>query len=110
MLKACQVLLDWEEGEVELKNQRQLSVRKIPKNYTIRTIPLKTRMKVLQRDNFKCFYCGLSPATDPEVQLEIDHIHPFSKGGILDIENLQVVCSEYNKGKGNQKIKQPNST
>ncbi len=109
-LKACRTLLDWEEGEVRLKNQRQLSVKKTPKNYTTRTIPLSIRMNVLQRDNFKCVYCGRSPATDPGIGLEIDHIHPFSRGGTSDIENLQTLCSECNKGKGSQKIEWPNST
>jgi 5-methylcytosine-specific restriction endonuclease McrA len=109
-LKACQTLLDWEEGEVEIEAQRTLSVpKKVQKNSRLRNIPLKIRMKILQRDNFKCVYCGRSPATDIQVRLEIDHIHPFSKGGTSDLENLQTVCSECNRGKSNLKIERPNN-
>lgn len=66
-----------------------------------RTIPLNTRVKVLARDNFKCAFCGRSPATHPGVALHIDHIKPFSKGGDNSIENLQTLCSECNYGKSN---------
>ena len=65
-----------------------------------RTIPLKLRLKVLQRDNFKCVYCGASPATDPNIQLHIDHIVPFSKGGKSEPSNLQTLCQNCNWGKG----------
>lgn len=66
-----------------------------------RTIPLKLRLKVLQRDNFKCAYCGASPAVDPNIQLHIDHIVPFSKGGKTELSNLQTLCQNCNWGKGN---------
>lgn len=65
-----------------------------------RTIPLKLRLKVLQRDNFKCVYCGASPATDSNIQLHIDHIIPFSKGGKTEFGNLQTLCQNCNWGKG----------
>lgn len=66
-----------------------------------RTIPLKLRLKVFQRDNFKCAYCGASPAVDPNIQLHIDHIVPFSKGGKTELSNLQTLCQNCNWGKGN---------
>jgi len=104
-LKACQALLDWEEGLLEADNQRQLHNRKnLPRNNNTRSIPLKIRMKVLQRDNFKCVCCGKSPASDSRVQLEVDHIYPFSRGGTSDLENLQTLCSKCNKGKGDSLI------
>ncbi|MCB1984028.1 MAG: HNH endonuclease [Nitrosomonas sp.] len=65
-----------------------------------RTIPLKLRLRVLQRDNFKCVYCGASPATDSNIQLHIDHIVPFSKGGKTEFANLQTLCQNCNWGKG----------
>jgi 5-methylcytosine-specific restriction endonuclease McrA len=68
-----------------------------------RTIPLKLRLKVLQRDNFKCVYCGASPATDPNIQLHIDHIVPFSTGGKTELGNLQTLCQNCNWGKGDDK-------
>jgi len=66
-----------------------------------RTINLRLRWKVLQRDSFKCCKCGASPATDSNVQLQVDHIIPWSKGGKTTIDNLQTLCSKCNLGKGN---------
>jgi 5-methylcytosine-specific restriction endonuclease McrA len=68
-----------------------------------REIPLKLRLKVLQRDNFRCVLCGKSPATNPGTVLHIDHIVPFSKGGQTTAENLRTLCAECNWGKGNDK-------
>lgn len=67
-----------------------------------RTIPLGIRLKVLDRDNFCCVFCGKSPATDFGTQLHIDHIHPYSKGGKSTLDNLQTLCKECNLGKSNK--------
>ena len=64
-----------------------------------RIISDKLRYQVLKRDNFKCFACGASPAKDPSVELHIDHIIPWSKGGETTFENLQTLCSRCNLGK-----------
>lgn len=69
-----------------------------------RTIPLGLRLKVLDKDNFRCVFCGRSPATDIGVQLHIDHIVPFSKGGKSLLENLQTLCLECNLGKSNKSL------
>ena len=69
------------------------------KHRTSRTINLRTRFLVFQRDNFKCCTCGASPAKDPSVELHIDHIIPWSKGGETEIDNLQTLCSKCNLGK-----------
>ncbi len=66
----------------------------------IRQIPLKLRLRVLQRDNFKCALCGRSPALSPSTTLHLDHIHPFSKGGKTTLDNLRTLCRECNWGKG----------
>ena len=68
---------------------------------TSRSISLRMRFLVLKRDNFKCCSCGASPAKDPSVELHIDHIKPWSKGGETTIENLQTLCSKCNIGKSN---------
>jgi len=67
-----------------------------------RTIPLKLRLDVLGRDNFRCIYCGRSPATEVGVILHIDHIVPFSKGGKSTLDNLQILCSDCNLGKSDR--------
>ena len=64
-----------------------------------RVISDKLRYQVLKRDNFKCCACGASPAKDPAVELHIDHIIPWSKGGETTLENLQTLCSRCNIGK-----------
>lgn len=69
------------------------------KHKTTRDINLRLRFMVMQRDNFKCCICGASPAKDPSVQLHIDHIIPWSKGGETVIDNLQTLCSKCNLGK-----------
>ena len=66
---------------------------------TKRDINLQLRFKVLSRDNFRCCACGASPAKDPSVELHIDHIIPWSKGGETVIKNLQTLCSKCNLGK-----------
>ena len=66
---------------------------------TTRSISDKLRYRVLKRDNFKCCACGASPAKDPAVELHIDHVIPWSKGGETKLENLQTLCSKCNIGK-----------
>ncbi len=62
---------------------------------------LRLRFQVLRRDNFKCQYCGKSPATQSSVVLNVDHIIPWSEGGETTMENLRTLCSECNLGKSN---------
>jgi hypothetical protein len=62
---------------------------------------LRLRWHVLQRDRFTCCACGASPAFSPGVELHVDHIVPWSKGGESVLENLQTLCSECNLGKSN---------
>lgn len=66
---------------------------------TKREVNLRLRFLVMQRDNFKCCICGASPAKDPSVELHIDHIVPWSKGGETTMDNLQTLCSKCNLGK-----------
>ena len=66
---------------------------------TSRDINLRLRFIVMKRDHFKCCACGASPATNPSIELHIDHIIPWSKGGETTIDNLQTLCSECNIGK-----------
>ena len=69
-------------------------------NTTKRTISLKLRSEILRRDDYKCVHCGRR--SDDGVKLHIDHILPFSKGGLTVKENLQTLCNECNIGKSNR--------
>lgn len=53
----------------------------------------------MNRDNFSCVLCGCSPAKDPMIELHIDHIIPWVKGGETTFDNLQTLCSKCNLGK-----------
>ena len=63
---------------------------------------LRLRWRVLHRDRFTCCGCGKSPATTIGVELHVDHIVPWSKGGETVIENLRTLCSKCNLGKSNE--------
>lgn len=56
----------------------------------------KIRFDVFKRDGFRCQYCGRTP---PIVLLEVDHIHPRSKGGSDHEDNLLTSCEDCNRGK-----------
>lgn len=66
---------------------------------TSRKINWRIRAKILIRDNCICKMCGASPAKNPDVDLHVDHIIPWTKGGETVIENLQTLCSICNIGK-----------
>lgn len=54
------------------------------------------RFRVFARDGFVCQYCGQQP---PDVVLEPDHIHPTSRGGKDEFDNLLTSCFDCNRGK-----------
>jgi len=66
-------------------------------NYSDRSpsISKTKRYEVMARDNFSCCLCGIGP----EGKLEVDHIKPLSKGGSDDMNNLQTLCFDCNRGK-----------
>ncbi|MCX6234457.1 MAG: HNH endonuclease [Bacteroidetes bacterium] len=91
---------------IEYANEKDISATekhdtKISKKKTSRNPSLRLRFNVLKRDNFSCVKCGASPAKNPSVVLEIDHIIPWSKDGETEISNLQTLCQNCNLGKSN---------
>jgi hypothetical protein len=68
---------------------------------TSRDPNLRTRFLVMKRDGFRCHYCGKSPATHADVELVLDHVLPWSKGGKTTPDNLVTSCVACNAGKGN---------
>ncbi|MCA1636920.1 MAG: HNH endonuclease [Acidobacteria bacterium] len=98
--KALEAFVKWaNEGEVENNLPESESI--VKKHKTPRNINYRLRFLVMRRDNFKCKITGKSPATDPNVILEVDHIIPWDKGGETVIENLQTLAKEINIGKSN---------
>jgi len=62
---------------------------------------LRVRFLVMRRDSFKCRLCGRSPATNPSVELHVDHVTAWTNGGVTVMENLQTLCTNCNLGKSN---------
>jgi hypothetical protein len=54
------------------------------------------KLRVLKRDRFTCVYCGVAGT---EAELEVDHVHPVSKGGSHHIGNLVTACRSCNQKK-----------
>lgn len=63
------------------------------------TLPPSLRYKVLRRDRNTCKGCG---ARAPDVELEVDHIVPVSRGGTDKLDNLKTLCKDCNIGKGDK--------
>ncbi|MBI2938379.1 MAG: HNH endonuclease [Thaumarchaeota archaeon] len=61
-------------------------------------ISIRRRFLVLKRDQFTCVLCGRSGIG---AKLEVDHKIPISKGGNNNLNNLQTLCYECNRGKRN---------
>ena len=57
------------------------------------------RMRIFERDGFKCVYCGRTPDME-DVVLHVDHILPVKEGGGNDPSNLRTACDKCNLGKG----------
>lgn len=84
---------------------RRSKIREYGKAYRATHQPayLKIRFAVLERDGFRCVYCGLTPQDD--VVLQIDHVYPKAKGGENTMENFATACNYCNLGKGDVLIK-----
>jgi hypothetical protein len=66
----------------------------IASRYRKKPIPQGLRMRVFERDGFKCVQCGT------QKELQADHIVAERNGGAAVIENLQTLCSRCNRTKG----------
>jgi hypothetical protein len=72
------------------------------KHKTKREISDRLRFSILMRDSFTCKKCGKSPLKESGVELHVDHVIPWSKGGETIPENLETKCKQCNLGKGNE--------
>jgi hypothetical protein len=73
---------------------------KSPKRRTRREPSDRQRFRILVRDGFRCRSCGASPIEHRGVELHVDHVLPWSKGGETVDENLETKCLKCNLGKG----------
>lgn len=56
-------------------------------------IPFELRSAVYERDRYACVYCG------DNVDLTLDHVLPWSRGGLDTYENLVTACRRCNSSK-----------
>ncbi|MDC0273915.1 HNH endonuclease [Planctomycetaceae bacterium] len=89
----------FEHESINLTSSTRENRKRIQKRAS-RNPPLSLRFFVLKRDNFRCNGCGRSPASTSGLELEVDHIQPWSKGGDTVATNLQTLCFDCNRGKG----------
>lgn len=97
------------EAFVDSANSPEQAPSALPQPKTVvsqaevsRTLPRdpswRLRFLVYRRDRFTCVACGRSPATHLGVVLHVDHIVPWSKGGLTVLSNLQTLCETCNIG------------
>jgi hypothetical protein len=89
---------DAEEGKGTTDSAAQMAPAKCR---TRREISDRQRFRILVRDGFRCKSCGASPLVRPGIELHVDHILPWSKGGETTDDNLETKCDKCNLGKGN---------
>ncbi len=59
----------------------------------------EVREYLLEKWGRKCAYCGAR-----DLPLEVEHIHPRSRGGSNRVSNLTLACYTCNQAKGNQPV------
>ena len=96
-LKAFVVYANGSGAELDVNQINVCATKRI----TPRDPSIRLRWRILQRDHFSCSACGASPATNLGVELHVDHVIPWSKGGETTFDNLVTLCSRCNLGKGN---------
>jgi hypothetical protein len=60
-------------------------------------LPAQLRFRILERDGFRCRYCGRLGSA-PGVVLHVDHVVPLAAGGATREGNLRTACEECNLG------------
>ena len=63
----------------------------------------KMKSEIIDKSDGKCFYCGITLDDD---LIEFDHVHPFSKGGKDNFENLVAACYLCNSYKSDKTLEE----
>lgn len=90
-----------DDEDVLATPDRRIGIPRILVLVTYDTIPKGvvrlSRRNIFLRDGYRCQYCGRRPA---QRELNLDHIHPRSRGGPTTWENLVCCCRTCNLLKG----------
>lgn len=63
----------------------------------------KMKSEIIDKSDGKCFYCGITLDDD---LIEFDHVHPFSKDGKDNFENLVAACYLCNSYKSDKTLEE----
>jgi hypothetical protein len=86
----------WKNALIAANNLPAQEVAELPVLVTRRSsISVRRRFHVFRRDGYECRICHRTG--EP---LELDHIVPVCQGGSSELDNLQTLCKECNRGKG----------
>jgi len=58
----------------------------------------KQRMRIVQRDNYRCRVCGRRPNDYVDIELHVHHIRPWAVGGVTEDSNLITLCHTCHNG------------
>lgn len=98
--KALEIFVEtFSEEEHDIASSKCHAQKQKTSKRTSRNPSLTVRFMVFKRDKFSCSACGRQPLTTPGLELEVDHIIPWSKGGETVLNNLQTLCFDCNRGK-----------
>jgi len=61
----------------------------------------ENRIKIFERDLYKCKYCGKQLT---RFSATLDHIQPISHGGLNSFDNLVTACLHCNSSRGNRPV------
>lgn len=89
----------WRREALERFLNRRNKEKSVKGTARARSVSMKRRFAILERDRFTCQYCGRKA---PDVELHVDHIFPFSRGGESNETNLITSCKECNFGKNDK--------
>jgi hypothetical protein len=70
----------------------------IPKEAFNKAPTAKVRMRVIERDLYRCKICDRRPADHTDIELHVHHIRPFVPSGLTSEENLITLCHTCHRG------------
>lgn len=95
------ITLTWSKTEATKQIETFLKVSIEWNSKKRKWIPDNTRYWLLHKSWFKCQACWAKPKPDNDIELEIDHIIPFTQWWICIEWNYQVLCKSCNASKWN---------